>query len=406
MQLDEGSGVGHERPSGDEAGGLSFDLSQSQAEVRSKARAFAAEKVAPGARDRYAGEEYPVELVREMGSAGLLGIPFPATYGGTGRGLLALCLAIEEIGRVDQSLGITLESAISLGAMPIYRFGTEEQRSRWLPSLVSGESVAGFGLTEPGGGTDTAGLTTTATRDGDAWVINGEKAWIGNAGSPITSFVTITAVTGRRDDGRPEITNLLVPAGTPGFHPQERNDLVGWRTIDNRHLKFVDCRVPVENEIGERGRGLGNFLSILDAGRVAIAALAVGLIQGCLDECVRYAKERTAFGQPIGAYQAVQFKIVDMAVAAQLARDATWRAAWLADAGRPFRTEASIAKVYASEAAATTARQAAQVFGGLGFSNDSAVGRFYRDVKILEIGEGTSEVQRLLLAGALGLRDE
>jgi butyryl-CoA dehydrogenase len=385
------------------AAGPSFDLTPAQAEVRRRARAFAVEQVAPSAAERYARGEYPVDLVRELGRAGLLGLPFPQEAGGGGGGLLELCLAVEEIGRVDQSLGITLESAISLGAMPIHRFGTEEQRSRWLPSLISGERVAGFGLTEPGGGTDTAGLATTAVLDGDSWVINGGKAWIGNAGSAITAFVTITAVTGRRGDGRPEVTNLLVPAGTPGFHPQERNDLVGWRTIDNRHLEFVDCRVPAGNVVGERGRGLANFLSILDAGRVAIAALAVGLIQGCLDECRRHAAERTAFGRPIGANQAIQFTVADMAVAAQLARDATWRAAWLADAGRPFHTEACIAKLYTSEAAATTARAAAQVFGGLGFSNDSAVGRFYRDAKVLEIGEGTSEVQRLLIARDLGL---
>jgi short/branched chain acyl-CoA dehydrogenase len=403
QQVEELPGIDPDHPSRVGTGGLSFDLTTAQTEVRRRARSFATEKVAPGAAERYASGEYPVDLVREMGRAGLLGLPFPTERGGGGGGLLELCLAIEEIGRIDQSMGITLESAISLGAMPIHRFGTEEQRRRWLPPLINGEQVAGFGLTEPGGGTDTAGLTTTAVRDGDSWVINGGKAWIGNAGSPITAFVTITAITGRRDDGRPEVTNLLVPASTSGFHPQERNDLVGWRTIDNRHLKFVDCRVPIENVVGERGRGLANFLSILDGGRVAIAALAVGLIQGCLDECRRYAKERAAFGRPIGAYQAVQFKIADMAVAAQLARDATWRAASLADAGKPFHTEACIAKLYTSEAAATTAREAAQVFGGLGFSSGSPVGRFYRDAKILEIGEGTSEVQRLLIARELGL---
>ena len=403
MRVEAAPDTGQGSPSAG-AAGLSFDLTAAQAEVRQRARAFAVQMVAPGAAERYALGQYPVDLVRDLGRVGLLGLPFPARFGGGGGGgMLELCLAIEEIGRVDQSLGITLESAVSLGAMPIYRFGTQQQQRRWLPPLISGEQVAGFGLTEPGGGTDTAGLTTTAVLDGDSWVINGEKAWIGNAGSPITAFVTITAITGRRDDGRPEITNLLVPAGTPGYHPQERNDLVGWRTIDNRHLRFVDCRIPAGNLVGERGRGLANFLSILDAGRVAIAALAVGLIQGCLDECRRYAAERTAFGRPIGANQAIGFKIVDMAVAAQLARDATWRAACLADAGRPFHTEACIAKLYASEAAATVARGAAQVAGGLGFCNDSAIGRFYRDAKILEIGEGTSEVQRMLIARDLGL---
>jgi short-chain 2-methylacyl-CoA dehydrogenase len=400
-QVEELAGIDRGQPP--RVGGLSYDLTPAQEELRARARAFAVEEVAPGAAERYARGEYPVELVREMGRAGLLALPFPVEYGGGGGGLLELCLAVEEIGRLDQSLGITLESTVSLGAMPIHRFGTPEQRRRWLPSLISGDAVAGFGLTEPDGGTDTAGLATTAVLDGDSWVINGEKAWIGNAGSPITAFVTITAITGRRDDGRPEVTNLLVPAGTPGFIPGERNDLVGWRTIDNRHLSFVDCRVPADNMVGERGRGLANFLSILDAGRVALAALAVGLIQGCLDECRRYAAERSAFGRPIGAHQAVQFRIADMAVAAQLARDATWRAAWLADTGRPFHTEACVAKLAASEAATTTAREAVQVFGGLGYTNDSAVGRFYRDAKVLEIGEGTSEVQRMLIARDLGL---
>lgn len=375
-----------------------IELTTQQLELREQVRAFADDEVAPVAAALYERGEYPVELVHRMGELGIIGLPFPQEYGGRGLGLVELCLAIEEVGRVDQSLGITLESAVSLGAMPILQFGTAEQRERWLPALVAGEQVAGFGLTEPSGGTDTASLRTRAEPDGDQWVISGEKAWIGNAGSPLTSHVTITAATG--DD---EVTNFVVPAGTPGFTSRERNTLVGWRTIDNRHLDFTDCRVPDDHRLGDRGAGLANFLTILDAGRVAIAALAVGLIQGCLDACTAYAKQRHAFDRPIGSFQAVAFAVADLAASAQVCRDAWMRAAWLHDQERPFTMEAAIAKLRCSEEAVTAARTATQVFGGLGFSQDSAVGRFYMDAKILEIGEGTSEVQRLVIAQGLGL---
>ena len=383
--------------------GLSFDLTGAQEELRARVREFAERRIAPVAADLYRAGEFPVDLVREMGREGLFGLSVPEELGGSGGGLLELCLAVEEVGRVDQSLGITLESAALLGAGPLARCGTPEQRERWLPALLRGERVAGFGLTEPGGGSDTAGLRTRAVLDGDEWVIDGDKAWIGNAGSAITSHVVVTAATGTRPDGRAEVTTILVPAGTPGFEPRERNDLVGWRTIDNRHLAFRGCRVPVANTLGARGQGLRTFLGALDAGRVAIAALAVGLVQGCLEACTARAGEREAFGRPIGAYQGVSFKVADMAVRAQLARDAVLRAAWLADAGRPYAREAYVAKLYATEAAVTTAREAVQVFGGEGFSNASAVGRAYRDAKVLEIGEGTSEVQRMLIARLLGL---
>ncbi|MDP8977761.1 MAG: acyl-CoA dehydrogenase family protein [Actinomycetota bacterium] len=381
---------------------LSFALSEKQEQLRGTVRRFATEEVGPRARDLNTAGEFPLDLVHRMGELGLLGLPFPPEDGGAGADLLTFCLAVEEVGRVDQSLGITLESAVILGGMPLVRFGTEEQKRRWLPPLVRGERVAGFGLTEPTGGTDAAGLRTRATLDGDEWVIDGGKAFIGNAGTPVTSHVVITAITGERD-GRHEITNLLVPAGAPGFVAHERNRLVGWHAIDNRHLTFDGCRVPVGNQLGQRGQGLANFLSVLDQGRVAIAALAVGLIQGCLDECVAYAARRHAFGSPIGAHQAIAFKIADLQVAAQTARDATWRAAWLHDQRRPYRREASVAKLYATEGAVTAAREACQVFGGLGFTTDQPVGRFYQDAKVLEVGEGTSEVQRLLIARALGL---
>ncbi|GAB7192265.1 acyl-CoA dehydrogenase family protein [Kineococcus sp. NUM-3379] len=383
--------------------GLSFELTAGQEALRQRAREFATAVIAPRAAELYRAGEYPVDVLHAMGREGFFGLGVPEADGGTGGGLLELCLVLEEIGRVDQSLGITLESATGLGTAPLARHGTAEQKERWLGPLLRGEKVAGFGLTEPGGGSDTQGLTTRAVLDSGEWVLDGAKAWIGNAGSPITSHVTVTAATGRGPDGRPEVSTVVVPAGTPGFEPQPRNDLVGWRTIDNRHLRFTGCRVPEGNLLGPRGAGLRLFLGALDAGRVAIAALAVGMVQGCLDECVRHAGERRAFGRPIGVNQGVSFKVADLAVAAQLTRDATWRAAWLADAGRPFSREAYVAKLAATEAAVTAAREAAQVFGALGFCNDTLVGRFYRDAKVLEIGEGTSEVQRMLIARHLGL---
>ncbi len=289
---------------------------------------------------------------------------------------------------------------MGLGAMPIWKFGTEEQRRRWLPPLARGERLAGFGLTEPGGGSDAGALRTRALQDGDTWVINGSKSFITNAGTDISDFVTITAVTNQ--DPR-EITNFVVPRDTPGFVVGGGYRKVGWHASDTRDLAFDDVVVPAEHQLGERGRGFANFLSILDEGRIAIAALAVGLIQGCVDECVRYAHEREAFGKPIGGHQAVAFKIADMQAAAELARNQWWHAAWLMEQGRPFKRQASIAKLYATEAAVTAAREACQVFGGYGFTTEYPVGRFYQDAKILEIGEGTSEVQRMLIARDLGL---
>jgi short-chain 2-methylacyl-CoA dehydrogenase len=383
---------------------ISFKLTDEQEELRAVVRQFALDKVAPRAEEMNARGEFPTDLVQEMGRMGLFGLPFPEEYGGSGGTYLDLCLAIEELGRVDQSLGITLEAGVGLGAMPIYKFGTEEQKRELLPRLASGERLAGFGLTEPGGGSDAGGLTTRAVADGDGWVINGAKQFITNVGTDISDFVTITAVTAEGDEtGGREVTNFIVPTGTPGYTIGGGYRKVGWHASDTRDLSFDDVRVPAENQLGERGRGFANFLKILDEGRIAISALAVGLIQGCIDECVRYAHEREAFGKPIGSFQAIAFKIADMEVQANLARQAYYHAAWLMEQGEPFKKAASIAKLYSTEAAVTAAREACQIFGGYGFTTEYPVGRFYQDAKILEIGEGTSEVQRLLIARDLGL---
>ena len=382
---------------------ISFDLTDEQRQLKDLVRQFAEEVIEPRAQQMNEEGLLPVDIVRQMGEIGLFGLPFEERYGGAGGTFTDLCLAIEELGRVDQSIGITLEAGVGLGANPIHKFGTEEQRERWLPPLARGEKLAGFGLTEPGGGSDAGGLRTTARRDGDEWVINGSKQFITNAGTEISEFVTITAVTGADDDRPREVTNFIVPTGTPGYTVGKGYRKVGWHASDTRDLYFDDVRVPAENQLGESGRGFANFLHILDEGRVAIAALAVGLIQGCVDECVRYAHEREAFGKPIGSYQAVQFKIADMAAAAEIARNQVAYAAWLVDQGRPFKRAASIAKLYATEQAVTAAREATQIFGGYGFTTEYRVGRFYQDAKILEIGEGTSEVQRMLIARDLGL---
>ena len=380
--------------------GISFALTDEQSELRRVVRQFALDKVAPRAEEYNARKEFPLDLIAEMGAMGLFGLPFPTEYGGSGGTYLDLCLAIEEIGRVDQSLGITLEAAIGLGAMPIFKFGTEEQKRRYLPDLAAGRKLAGFGLTEPGGGSDAGGLRTTARRDGDTWVINGSKQFITNVGTDISEFVTITAVT--NEDPR-QVTNFIVPTGTPGYTIGKGYRKVGWHASDTRDLYFDDCRVPAENQLGETGRGFANFLMILDEGRIAISALATGLIQGCVDECTRYVHEREAFGRPIGSYQALQFKLADMATAADLSRHAYWYAAWLLLEGAPFKAAAAKAKLYSTEAAVTAAREACQIFGGYGFTTEYPVGRFYQDAKILEIGEGTSEVQRMLIARDLGL---
>jgi butyryl-CoA dehydrogenase len=320
-----------------------------------------------------------------------------------GGDFLALCLAIEELARADSSVAITLEAAVGLGSMPLYRFGSGEQKERWLPSLCRGESLAAFGLTEPGGGSDAGSPRTTATLDGDEWVVNGTKAFITNAGTDITSLVTVLSRTGQRADGRAELTSILVPIPHDGFRTSKKYSKVGWHASDTRELVFEDCRVPAENVLGERGRGYAQFLSTLDEGRIAISALAVGLAQACVDESVAYAKQREAFGQPIGRYQAVAFRIADMQMRTHVARLAYYDAAARMAAGQSFKREAAIAKLYSSTIAVDNARDATQVFGGYGFMNEYPVARHWRDSKILEIGEGTSEVQRMLIARELGL---
>ncbi|MEU1588511.1 acyl-CoA dehydrogenase family protein [Micromonospora sp. NPDC005710] len=382
---------------------MDFRLTDEQDALRESVREFAREVVAPVIAEHYEQHTFPYEVVRQMGKMGLFGLPFGEQHGGMGGDYFTLCLALEELARVDSSVAITLEAAVSLGAMPIYRFGTEEQKATWLPRLLSGEALAGFGLTEPGTGSDAAGTQTRAVLDGDEWVINGSKAFITNSGTDITVMVTVTAVTGTNPDGSKELSTIIVPTGTPGFAVAPGYSKVGWTASDTHELTFDDCRVPAANLLGPRGRGFAQFLRILDEGRIAIAALAVGLAQGCVDESIKYAKERHAFGQPIGANQAIQFKIADMELKAHTARLAYYDAAARMLAGEPFKRQAAIAKLHASTIAVDNAREATQIHGGYGFMNEYPVARFWRDSKILEIGEGTSEVQRMIIARDLGL---
>ncbi|WP_432901911.1 acyl-CoA dehydrogenase family protein [Micromonospora matsumotoense] len=384
---------------------MDFRLSEEQEALRESVRDFAREAVAPVIAEHYEQHTFPYEIVRQMGKMGLFGLPFPEEHGGMGGDYFALCLALEELARVDSSVAITLEAAVSLGAMPIFRFGTAAQQERWLPKLLSGEALAGFGLTEPGTGSDAGGTQTRAVLDPstDEWVINGSKAFITNSGTDITALVTVTAVTGTNPDGTKELSTIIVPSGTPGFTVAPAYSKVGWNASDTHELTFDDCRVPAANLLGARGRGFAQFLRILDEGRIAIAALAVGLAQGCVDESVKYAKERQAFGQPIGNYQAIQFKIADMELKAHTARLAYYDAAARMLAGEPFKRQAAIAKLHASTVAVDNAREATQIHGGYGFMNEYPVARFWRDSKILEIGEGTSEVQRMIIARDLGM---
>ena len=378
-----------------------FELSAEHETFRKVVRDFAETEIAPhvGRWDRE--HHLPIHVVRAMGELGLFGLVVPEEYGGGGGDFTSLCVAIEELGRVDQSIGITLEAGVGLGINPILKYGTDEQKRRWLPELVAGRALAGFGLTEPEAGSDAGATRTRAALDGDEWVINGAKAFITNSGTEITSVVTVTART-----GPDEISAIVVPSGTPGFIVEPAYDKLGWHISDTHGLTFDDCRVPAANLLGERGAGFRQFLAVLDEGRIAIAALAVGLAQACLDHSLRYATERQTFGLPIGSRQAVAFSLSDLAVAVEASRLLVYKAAWLMDAGRPsdqVKQAASIAKLHATEAAVSATRVATQVFGGNGFMEEFPVARFYRDAKILEIGEGTSEVQRMLIARGLGL---
>jgi short/branched chain acyl-CoA dehydrogenase len=365
-------------------------------------RDFAQSVVAPVAARHDAEHSFPYEVVAGMAEMGLFGLPFPEEWGGMGGDYFALCLALEELGKVDQSVAITLEAGVSLGAMPVYRFGDEAQKREWLPQLTSGRALGAFGLTEPGGGSDAGATKTTARLDDGHWVINGSKQFITNSGTDITKLVTVTAVTGEQD-GKKEISSILVPVPAPGFTVEPAYDKVGWRASDTHPLTFKDVRVPQENLLGERGRGYANFLRILDEGRIAIAALSTGAAQGCVDESVKYAQQREAFGRPIGRYQHIEFTIARMEARAHTARTAYYDAAALMLAGKPFKKQAAIAKLVASEAAMDNARDATQIHGGYGFMNEFTVARHYRDSKILEIGEGTSEVQLMLIAREVGL---
>ena len=372
---------------------MDFGLSSEQEAFRQTVRDFAEKVIGPRAEEMDESGEFPVDIVLQMGELGLFGLPFPEAYGGAGADFTTLCVAIEELARVDSSMAITLEAGVGLGAMPLYLFGTEQQKQRWLVPLARGEKIAGFGLTEPEAGSDSGNTKTTAELGQGEWVINGTKAFITNVGTPISQHVTITART-----APDEISNIIVPVDAPGFTAGRKYKKLGWHASDTRELVFADARVPEENLLGARGEGFKNFLIILDAGRVAIGALAVGLAQGCVDMCVSYAKERKQFGKPIADFQAIAFKLADMSMSADLGRLAVYRAAWLHDQGLPFKREASVAKLYASEAAVTAAREAIQIHGGYGFMDEFAVSRFYRDAKVLEIGEGTSEVQRILIS--------
>src|SRR4051794_1928400 len=379
---------------------MDFELSEDHEAFRKVVRDFAQAEIAPHAEAWDRDHTFPVDTVLAMGELGLFGLPFPEEYGGSGADLTTLCVAIEELAKVDHSMAITLEAGVGLGANPIYRFGTEEQRQRWLPDLCTGRAIGAFGLTEPEAGSDAGGTRTKATLDEAAgeWVIDGEKAFITNSGTPITSIVTVTARTGPA-----EINAIIVPAGTPGLTVQPPYRKMGWHASDTHGLTFDGRRVPADHLLGERGRGLAQFLSILDDGRIAIAALAVGAVEACLALSTQYAKDRNAFGKPIGANQAIAFKCADLAVLAANARLLTYDAAWRRDTGRPFKQAAAMAKLYATEAAVTATREATQVFGGYGFVDETPVSRFYRDAKILEIGEGTSEIQRLVIGRELGL---
>ena len=377
---------------------MDFTLNEEQLAIRNTCREFAEQEIKPVAEHLDATGEFPYALVRQMGELGLLGLPFPEEYGGAGADFLSYCLAIEEISRGDVSVGITMEAHTSLGATPFALFGSEQQKERYLVPLARGEQLWAFGLTEPEAGSDSGATQTRAVLVDGQWHISGSKAFITNAGTAITGGVTITAMTGILSDKRKEITNVIVPKNTPGYVIGKPYKKMGWKASDTRPLAFEDCVVPEQNILGQRGDGFKQFMQILDAGRVAIAALSVGLAQACLDEAVSYAQQRKQFNQPISKFQAIQFKLADMATEIELARLMYYKAAWLHMQGKPYTREASMAKLFASETAKRAADQAVQIHGGYGFMDEYPVSRYWRSVKINEIGEGTSEVQRMVIA--------
>jgi short-chain 2-methylacyl-CoA dehydrogenase len=381
---------------------MDFTLNDEQVAIRDTCREFAEREIKPRAEKMDATSEFPYDLIRQMGELGLMGIPFPEAYGGAGADFLSYCLALEEISRADVSVGITLEAHTSLGTMPFYLFGSTEQKKRYLPALTRGEQLWSFGLTEPEAGSDSGATHTRAVLQDGQWHINGSKCFITNAGTAMTGGVTIAAATGMRADGRKEISNLIVPKDTLGYVIGNPYKKMGWKASDTRPLAFEDCVIPAENILGQRGDGFKQFMQILDSGRIAIAALAVGLAQACLDESLNYSRQRRQFGQPIGAFQAIQFKLADMATEVELARLMYYKAAWLHMRGEPYTREAAMAKLFASETAKRAADQAVQIHGGYGFMDEYPVSRYWRNVKAIEIGEGTSEVQRMIIAKQLG----
>jgi short-chain 2-methylacyl-CoA dehydrogenase len=377
---------------------LNFDLPEEHELLRSTVREFAEERIAPVAEELDREHSFPYDLIAELAELGLMGIPIPEQHGGGGGDTLSYAIAIEELTRIDSSVAITVAAHTSLGTMPILLYGTDEQKEAWLPDLASGKKLASFGLTEAEAGSDAGATRTTAElRDGQ-WVVNGSKIFITNAGTDISACVTITART-----GEDEISNLVVPSGTEGYEVSEPMRKMGWRASDTRELSFRDCAVPEGNLLGERGAGLRQFLEILDGGRISVAAMGLGLAQGAFELASRYARERRQFGKPISTFQAIQFKLADMATEIEAARGLVYKAAWLKDQGRPFAQAAAMAKLYTGELAHRVANHALQIHGGYGFMDEYAISRLYRDQKVLEIGEGTNEVQRLVIARHLGL---
>lgn len=381
---------------------MDFELSPEQRALQATIREFAQAEIAPHAAAWDREARFPVEVVRKLGALGVMGLPFPEAEGGVGAGTLELALVIEELARVDSSVAITVSANVGLAGAVLHQFGSPAQKERWLVPLARGETLGALAGTEPGAGSDVAGITTTARLEGDAWRLNGTKAFITNAGTPLSAFVVATAVTGRRD-GRPEISMLLVPTGTPGYRISPPYHKLGWHASDTRELVFEDCVVPADHLVGPRGAGVRQFLAVLDGGRIGVAALAVGLAQGALDLAVDYAKQRHAFGEPIGRKQGVQFPLADLATEIEAARLLVYRAAVLRDRGEPHTRAAAMAKLFASELAVRAANVALQVHGGYGYMEETPIARFYRDAKILTIGEGTSEIQRLVIARSLGL---
>jgi len=377
---------------------LNFDLTQEQQLVRDTVREFAVSRIEPAAAELDRDHRFPYEIVAELAELGLMGMTVPEEYGGGGTDTLSYALAVEELTRIDSSVAITVAAHHSLGTLPIYYFGTEQQKREWLPQLASGQRLAAFGLTEPGAGSDAGATRTTAELQDGEWVVNGSKIFITNAGTDITACVTITA---RTDED--EISNLIVPNGTTGYEISGPMEKMGWHASDTRELSFRDCAVPEENLLGPRGQGFNQFLEILDGGRISVAAMAVGLAQGAYDLAAAYAREREQFGRPIARFQAVQFRLADMATEIEAARNLVYKAAWVKDQGRPFGQEAAIAKLYSGEMSNRVVNWALQVHGGYGYMDEFAISRLYRDQKILEIGEGTNEVQRMVIARHLGL---